>query len=415
MPQEALIASPVAEQLRRGFRWLRFVPGLETTYRAEQFRGDLKFLRINLGIISLSLLVIFQVEHVVMPAISGVLPGYLRFGVMVPTLLLAFALTFVPRAETWYPRVMAALLPVALMAIAWVGLWAWGLGENRLFVRLIIATIATYFLFGLPFRSALVANLIAVGFYAVAATAVAMPTLEQVNYLCMLFVANMMCAAAGYKMEHTRRTAWLEAQLLDEFAQRDGLTGIYNRRRFDEHLADVWQQGVRERRPVALLFADIDHFKAFNDRYGYVRGDEVLRLLARLLVAATEAERGPDCAGLYHIGGDDFFVVTQPGRADEIAAAVIAQFDAQIGAFYDPDDAARGHIRGVDRLGRRAQFPLMSLSIVAVSWGAGERPRLGELAGILAEVRETVRETTRRQKGSVYLHRASVGKGAERS
>ena len=322
MPQEALIASPVAEQLRRGFRWLRFVPGLETTYRAEQFRGDLKFLRINLGIISLSLLVIFQVEHVVMPAISGVLPGYLRFGVMVPTLLLAFALTFVPRAETWYPRVMAALLPVALMAIAWVGLWAWGLGENRLFVRLIIATIATYFLFGLPFRSALVANLIAVGFYAVAATAVAMPTLEQVNYLCMLFVANMMCAAAGYKMEHTRRTAWLEAQLLDEFAQRDGLTGIYNRRRFDEHLADVWQQGVRERRPIALLFADIDHFKAFNDRYGHQAGDEAMKAVAAVL--AQFARRPLDLVARY--GGEEFAIVlydTTQAQAVEVAEQLI--------------------------------------------------------------------------------------------
>ncbi len=338
MPQQALIASPVAEQLRRGFRWLRFVPGLETAYRAEQFHSDLKFLRINLGIVGLSLLIIFKVEHVVMPAISGVLPGYLRFGVMVPTLLLAFALTFVPRAGTWYPRVMAALLPVVLMTVAWLGLWAWGLGENRLFVRLIIATVATYFLFGLPFRSTLVASLIGVGFYAVAATAVAMPTLEQVNYLCMLFVANIICAAAGYKMEHTRRTAWLEARMLDELAQRDGLTGIYNRRRFDEHLAHVWQHGVRERRPIALLMADIDHFKAFNDRYGHQAGDEAMKAVATAL--AQFARRPLDLVARY--GGEEFAIIlydTMQAHAVQVAEQLLEEV-RRLGIPYPESSAA---------------------------------------------------------------------------
>ena len=318
MPQEALTASPVAEQLRRGFRWLRFRPGLESAYRAEQFQSNLTFLRVNLGIIGVSLLVIFQIEHVVMPALGAALPNYLRFGVMVPILVLAFALTFMPRAETWYPRVMAVLMPIALMAVAWLGLWAWGLGENRLFVRLIIATVATYFLFGLPFRSALVAGLISIGFYLVAATAVAMPALVLISYLCMLFVANLMCAAGAYNMEYMRRTAWLEARLLDEVAQRDGLTGLYNRRRFDEHLAHVWQHGVREHRPVTLLFADIDHFKAFNDRYGHQAGDEAMKAVAAVL---TQFARRPlDLVARY--GGEEFAILlhdTTQAHAVEVA------------------------------------------------------------------------------------------------
>jgi len=324
MPQQALTASPVAEQLQRGFRWLRFRPGLESTYRVEQFRGDLKFLRVSLAIIGVSLLVVFQIEHVVMPAVAAALPNYLRIGVMVPTMIVAFALTFMPRAETWYPRVMAVLLPIALMVVAWVGLWAWGLGENRLFVRLIIATIATYFLVGLPFRSALVANLIAIGFYAAAAIAVAMPAMELINCLCMLFIANLMCAAGAYKMEHTRRTAWLEARLLDEVAQRDGLTGLYNRRRFDEHLAHVWQHGVREHRSVTLLLADIDHFKAFNDRYGHQAGDEAMKAVAAVL--AQFARRPLDLAARY--GGEEFAIVlydTTQAHAAEVADQLLEE------------------------------------------------------------------------------------------
>ena len=184
------------------------------------------------------------------------------------------------------------------------------------------------------------------------------------------------------------------------------LTGLPGNVQLEEELRACLEKGTA----ATLIGCDLRDFKAFNDRYGYVRGDAVLRFVARLLV--TVAESGTDdCASIHHIGGDDFFVITQPERADGIAAAVIAEFDAQIGAFYDADDFARGHIRGVDRLGRPARFPLMALSVAAVSWGVGERPHLGELAGILAEVRET----TRQRKGSVYLHRASVGKGVERS
>ena len=338
MPQEILAASPVAEQLQRGFRSLRFRPGLESAYRAEQFRHDLRFLRLSLGIVAVSLLVVFQIEQLVMPAIAAALPNYLRIGVMVPTMVLAFALTFLPRAETWYPRVMAALLPLALMVVAWVSLWAWGLGENRLFTRLIIAVIATFFLFGLPFRSALVASLIAVGFYLAAAIHVAMPALVLVNFLCMLFIASVMCAAGSYNMEHTRRTAWLEARLLDEVAQRDGLTGIYNRRRFDEHFAHVWQHGVREHRPIALLFVDIDHFKAYNDRYGHQAGDEAMKAVAAVL---TKFARRPlDLVARY--GGEEFAIVlydTTQAHATGVAGELLDEVE-KLDITHQDSDAA---------------------------------------------------------------------------
>jgi len=338
MAQEALTASPVAEQLRLGFRRLRFRPGLESNYRAEQFRGDLKFLRASLGMISLSLVAMFEIEHLVMPAIRELLPNYLRIGVLVPTMILAFALTFIPRAETWYPRLMAVLLPIALAVIAWVTLWAWGLGENSVFARLVIATVAIYFLFGLPFRSALATSLIAIGFYAAAAVAMSVPALELTNYLTMLFVANVFCAVGAYNMEYMRRTAWLEARLLDEVAQRDGLTGIYNRRRFDEHLGHVWQHAVRENRPIALLFADIDHFKAYNDRYGHQAGDEAMKAVANVLIQF--ARRPLDLVARY--GGEEFAVVlydTTQAYASEVAERLLEDV-RRLGIAHQDSSAA---------------------------------------------------------------------------
>lgn len=322
MAQETLATSPVAEQLRLGFRWLRFRPGLEATYRAEQFQSDLNFLRASLGIVALSLLAMFEIEHVVMPEVGAMLPNFLRIGVLVPTMILAFALTFVPRAETWYPRLMTVLLPIALMVVAWVTLWAWSLGEDRLFARLVIATIAIYFLFGMPFRLALLASLFAMAFYTAAARSMDMSALELTNFLTMLFVANVLCAVGAYNMEYIRRMAWLEAQLLDEVAQRDGLTGIYNRRRFDEHLGHVWQHAVRENRPIALLFVDIDHFKAYNDRYGHQAGDEAMKAVANVLTRF--ARRPLDLVARY--GGEEFAVVlydTTQAYASEVAERLL--------------------------------------------------------------------------------------------
>ena len=162
-------ASSLTGQLQRGFRWMRFEPALESAYRADQFRDGLKYLRINLAMLAAIIVAIVQVDHLVMPAISAGVPDIARLGVMVPILVIALALTFLRSAQVWYPRILSALVPLALMGIGWIGLWAWGQGEDRLFVRLIIATVAVYFVLGLPFRSAIVANVAAIVFYAAAA------------------------------------------------------------------------------------------------------------------------------------------------------------------------------------------------------------------------------------------------------
>jgi len=298
-------ASSLTGQLQRGFRWLRFEPELEVAYRSGQFRDGVGYLRVSLVILAGTLLALFRVDHAVMPEISGQMPAIARFGVMVPALIIAFALTFTRRAEVWYPRMVSVLASTALVVIAWLGLWAWSLGEGRLFVRLIIGMVAVYFVLGLPFRRAFIANIIALAAYAGLAIALAMPTPQLVHYFCVLLVTSAICAMGAYNLEHARRTAWLEGQLLAESALQDGLTGIHNRRRLDEHLQRVWQQCVREHKPIALLFADIDHFKAYNDRYGHQAGDEALKTVASVL--ARHARRPLDLAARF--GGEEFAVV----------------------------------------------------------------------------------------------------------
>ena len=149
-----------------------------------------------------------------------------------------------------------------------------------------------------------------------------MPGIDLTHYLLTLGIANVICIAGAWNLEHARRTAWLEGQRLAETAMQDGLTGIHNRRRFDEHLQRAWAQSIRDRKPIALLLADIDHFKAYNDRYGHQAGDEAMKAVAGAL--ARFARRPLDLAARY--GGEEFAVIlfdTKRADAERLGAEIL--------------------------------------------------------------------------------------------
>jgi diguanylate cyclase (GGDEF)-like protein len=298
-------AASLTEQLERGFVGLRFAGELESAYRRDQFHDRLRYLRINLSILAAICVIVVQIDTVVMPVVGRLVPDLARTGIMLPLLLAGLVVTFLPRADAWYPRYIAVAMTIALVGMTWVNLTAWGEGEPRVFVRLMLATIAVYFVLGLAFRAAIAVNAIGVAFYAALAVAWSMPAGELTHYLSMLVIANVICIAGAYNLEHARRTAWLEGKRLAETAMQDGLTGIPNRRRFDDHLQRLWSQGARDRKPIALLFADIDHFKPFNDRYGHQAGDEAMKAVAATL--ARFARRPLDLAARF--GGEEFAIL----------------------------------------------------------------------------------------------------------
>jgi diguanylate cyclase (GGDEF)-like protein len=220
-------------------------------------------------------------------------------------LVIALTVTFLRDGGRLYRPVISTLAPVAMVAVVAVVLTAWGFGEDRRFMALILATLVIYFLIGLPFLAAVATNLISLAAYVNGALMLSVPIQDLTYNALMLLLFIVVGAAVAYTVEHLRRFAWLESRLIDEIAQRDGLTGIYNRRRFDEHLAHIWQHGVREHRLITLLFADIDYFKAFNDRYGHQAGDEAMKTVAAIL---TQFARRPlDLVARY--GGEEFAIL----------------------------------------------------------------------------------------------------------
>jgi diguanylate cyclase (GGDEF)-like protein len=314
--------SSLTEQLQRGFHGLRFEGELESAYRRDQFQERMRYLRMNLALLAVISLIVIQVDRVANPIMARIVPDLARTGIMLPLLLAGFAMTFVRRADVWYPRYIAVAMTVALAAMSWVSISAWIAGEPRIFGRMMLAIIAVYFVLGLTFRSAIAVNALGLVAYVAIASLKGMPGIHLTHYLLTLGIANVICVAGAWNLEHARRTAWLEGQRLAETAMQDGLTGIPNRRRFDEHLQRAWAQSIRDRKPIALLLADIDHFKPYNDRYGHQAGDEAMKRVASTL--AHFARRPLDLAARY--GGEEFAIIlfdTKRADAEHLGAEIL--------------------------------------------------------------------------------------------
>jgi diguanylate cyclase (GGDEF)-like protein len=153
---------------------------------------------------------------------------------------------------------------------------------------------------------------------------------------------------------------------------------------------------LADRADVACLYVDIDHFKDFNDRHGFARGDRVIGHLADILSQAVGEVSDDSFTG--HVGGDDFVVLVPGARAEELAKGIIARFDASIPALYDAEDRARGWLEALDRRGRTRRLPFVTVSIGIVPLTPDRFPSATEVARAAAEMKEVAK----RRSGSGY-------------
>jgi diguanylate cyclase (GGDEF)-like protein len=127
----------------------------------------------------------------------------------------------------------------------------------------------------------------------------------------MLVGVNVIGALGCFQLEATSRQSFLESRRLNDLAERDGLTGLYNRRAYNNFMDRIWRQSRREQSQLTIMLIDIDHFKAFNDLYGHQAGDDALKRVAEVI--ALGAQRPLDFAARY--GGEEFALVLY-GLAD---------------------------------------------------------------------------------------------------
>ncbi len=151
------------------------------------------------------------------------------------------------------------------------------------------------------------------------------------------------------------------------------------------HIARDMQQRLTAGQRFAVCYADLDHFKEFNDRYGYAFGDGVIRMLSRIL---RDIVRGLAPGGFVgHIGGDDFIFNVELEHLEPTCDAIIDLFDELIPYQYTEEDRKAGYFLGKDRRGNIHRIPLMALSIGVVTNQFQDFEHTGQISELAAEMK----------------------------
>ena len=170
------------------------------------------------------------------------------------------------------------------------------------------------------------------------------------------------------------------------------LTGLPGNIRIQEEI----ERQVREHRPFAVLYVDLDNFKTYNDKYGFVRGDRLIQGTARMIQDAVMANDTEGFVG--HVGGDDFVAVVEPDVADDVAQAVCDRFDTDRALYYEDDDLDRGFVRMEDRKGVEQDIPLVSVSVGIATTSKRAFAHYGEAVAVATEMKQFAK----RDGGSSY-------------
>ncbi|HTW37634.1 MAG TPA: diguanylate cyclase [Steroidobacteraceae bacterium] len=294
--------SPYAAELGRPAPHGRFGPQLEAEYLGIDLAHARVVVRATTAC-SCALALGHGAEQLSRHASSGAL--LVELGIIVAASLVLASCAWSRSFERLYPPVANVVVPLRSSVIALHLAQGVAQGQLAFLMWLPLMLVVPFFLLGLRLRPALCAGVLGGVTFIAAAGSCGLPPALLVRSAVFLTATLLGCAIVARQMESWSRMRFLESHLIAELAQRDALTGTKNRRVFGEHLARMWQQAAREHRRLAILVIDVDHFKAYNDRYGHLAGDEALRGVARTLQGFVQ--RPLDLLARY--GGEEFAAI----------------------------------------------------------------------------------------------------------
>jgi diguanylate cyclase (GGDEF)-like protein len=278
------------------------VQALEADFARLQLTENRTLIRVT-SLVALLLTAVRGTEQLLLDAWTAPQIGQF-IGVLVASLALA-VLAWGPWFERLYLPTAQLLIPLrgVLIALTVAGVAASGQVEALMLLPVIV--IGPFLVFGLRFRAALATVALTIAAYAVAAVYFGLALPLVVRSSILLLVVAAACGVVARTLERSAHARFLETHAMAELAQHDALTGLKNRRVFDEQLVELWQRAIEGDQAIAVLLLDVDHFKAFNDRYGHQAGDRALRHVAQVLQAfVTEPS---DLVARY--GGEEFAVL----------------------------------------------------------------------------------------------------------
>lgn len=294
--------SRYAQELQSGLAALRFNVEIEHEFVEAHLRR--MWLRVRLLFVLGALFAsAFFTRSLLDPGVAPAEPWLHALALVVHGVMLS--LTFTPWFQRYYSRVGSLVIPLICVLCTTLDVLQLARGRVDLLMSVAMFPILIFFLAGLRFRSAAISVLLSVGVFLGGAVYFGMAPDLLRPCAGTLVATTAICALVAWDKEYAHRESFLEARLLQELAALDGLTGVKNRRAFDEHLTRVWQQALRKQRSLALMLIDCDHFKRYNDTRGHQEGDEALRLIARIV--DRFARRPLDIAARY--GGEEFALI----------------------------------------------------------------------------------------------------------
>lgn len=147
---------------------------------------------------------------------------------------------------------------------------------------------------------------------------------------------------------------------------------------------------------MAVCYVDINHFKPYNDVYGFSHGDEVIRMLSRIMFNAVRDSGGGFCG---HIGGDDFVCIVTDEKAEGICQTIISHFDQIVLDLFDEETKQCGYYNGCNRKGEQEQIPLLSVSIGVVLMNSPNILHHAKVPEVAAELKKLAKDS----RGSCYV------------
>jgi diguanylate cyclase (GGDEF)-like protein len=181
---------------------------------------------------------------------------------------------------------------------------------------------------------------------------------------------------------------------IDRNRNANPLTGLNGNLEIQRDITSRIARGVS----FAVIYVDLDNFKAYNDVYGFSNGDRIIVLTADILKDQA-ALFGNSDDFLGHIGGDDFILVSTPDKAENICREIISEFDEKVINFYNEEDRTRGCITTKNRRGEIDTFPLMSISLAIV---ANERREINSYVEV-GDIASDVKKKLKTMPGSNYF------------
>jgi PleD family two-component response regulator len=143
--------------------------------------------------------------------------------------------------------------------------------------------------------------------------------------------------------------------------------------------------------PLAVCYIDINNFKPYNDTYGFARGDEVLRMVARIMSNTVKVSKDNGFVG--HIGGDDFVFIVPIQEAEPACQTIIANFNVIVSDLFDDEEKARGFYIAQDRKGEPMEVPLLGIAVAIVPTDNPQIQHAGKVAEVAAELKKLAKKS----------------------